>query len=524
MADLTGVEQETQRHLTHVARGGAVGLVGAGVSAVATFGLALVVTNRFSAETAGLFFASTSVFLLLSAVATLGTDTGLSRFLLRFEAQGRPGDIPAIVRTAVVPPVVLSVVLAVATLLVAEPLAAVIGLDGPGGADVMRVLAVLFPFATVGTVALAGTRAFGRMRTTVMVDKIARPVAQPLLVLLLSLGGSGVLLLTWAWSIPYAVAGVVSALLFYRFVRRRGSLVGAAPTRSRREVRREFWGFTWPRAVSRISQVAIQRLDIILIAVLRSPTEAAVYTAATRFVVLGQFGTLAIQQVLQPKFTALIARNENESLREVYRISAAWSMALVWPIYAIVGCAPLAYLGMFGDGYAGSDAVLVVWLMCVAMLFGVATGPADTLLMMSGRSRISLVNSLLALTLDVVLCLVLIPRMGISGAAVAWAVAVITRLTLAVWQNRGTLGGVGFGAAAGVVLAANVVCLIVPLLVIGLIVELDLPVLMLALLVCLPAYAGALFLARRILMLSVLRGLFGRRGENASPGGDPAAF
>jgi len=107
---------------------------------------------------------------------------------------------------------------------------------------------------------------------------------------------------------------------------------------------------------------------------------------------------------------------------------------------------------------------------------------------------------------------------------VAWAVAVITRCTLAVWQNRGTLGGVGFGAAAGVVLAANVVCLIVPLLVIGLFVELDLPVLMLSLLVCLPAYAGALFLARRMLMLSVLRGLFGRRGENASPGGDPAAF
>ena len=35
---------------------------------------------------------------------------------------------------------------------------------------------------------LAGTRAFGRMRPTVMVDKIARPVAQPVLVFLVSIG------------------------------------------------------------------------------------------------------------------------------------------------------------------------------------------------------------------------------------------------------------------------------------------------------------------------------------------------
>ena len=75
--------------------------------------------------------------------------------------------------------------------------------------------------------------------------------------------------------------------------------------------------------------MAIQRMDIILIAAMRSPKEAAIYTAATRFVALGQFGTQAIQQVLQPKFTALLANHERESLKDVYQISAAWSMLVV---------------------------------------------------------------------------------------------------------------------------------------------------------------------------------------------------
>ncbi len=91
---------DTHRHLTHIARGGALGLFGAGISAAAGFVLVLFVTNLYSAHTAGLFFTATSLFLLLLAVATLGTETGLVRFLLRYEAQGRHGDIPPTLYTA----------------------------------------------------------------------------------------------------------------------------------------------------------------------------------------------------------------------------------------------------------------------------------------------------------------------------------------------------------------------------------------------------------------------------------------
>lgn len=177
------------------------------------------------------------------------------------------------------------------------------------------MLGVLLPFATWNGLTLAGTRAFGRMRTTVAVDKIGRSIAQPVLVFLVSLTGSGVLVLTCAWSVPYVLAALLVGILFRRFLRRRGTYEHTEPTKSYRELRREFWRFTWPRSITQVSQMAIQRVDIILIAALRSPTEAAIYTAATRFVALGQFATQAIQQVAQPKFTALLANHEFGSRR-----------------------------------------------------------------------------------------------------------------------------------------------------------------------------------------------------------------
>ena len=148
--------------------------------------------------------------------------------------------------------------------------------------------------------------------------------------------------------------------------------------------------------------------------------------------------------------------------------------------------------------------------MTVAMMFGVASGPADTLLLMSGRRALSLVNSLTALALDIGLCVVLIPRMGMTGAALAWAVAVITRCTLSLVQTRVTMSIVSFGPAAAVVAVANVVCFGVPLVVLGRFGDVGIGTLALALIGCVPAYALALWLGRRALMLSALRGLVGR--------------
>ena len=509
---------DTRQHLVHVARGGALGLVGAGASAVAGFGLVLVVTNRYPSQAAGLFFAATSTFLLLTAIATLGTETGLSRFLLRYEARGRPGDIPPTLRGAFRITLAVSLVLGVSVVAAADPLSDLIGLDEPGGAASLRVLGVFLPFYTWNAFSLAGTRAFGRMRPTVLIDNIGVALSQPVLVLLVSLVGWSLLGMTVAWALPYAVAAVGSSIVFRRFLRRRGTLEQAEPTKTFGALQGEFWRFTWPRSITRVSQMAIQRVDIILIAALRSPTEAAIYTAATRFVALGQFGTQAITQVLQPKFTALLATREYGILKEVYQVSTAWSISVAWPMYVVVGSAPLAYLGLFGPQYE-TQGVAVVLLMSVAMMFGVASGPVDTLLLMSGRSALSLVNSLIALALDIGLCLVLIPRMGMTGAALAWAVAVITRCTLAMIQTRVSMSIGSFGRAAGIAAMANIVCFGIPLLILGTFTDVGIGTLALALLVCVPAYALLLWFGRKALMLSVLRGLIKRTPSTELQGG-----
>ena len=80
-------------------------------------------------------------------------------------------------------------------------------------------------------------------------------------------------------------------------------------------------------------------------------------------------------------------------------------------------------------------------------------------------------------------------------------------------QTRVTMKVVSFGPAAAVVAVANVICFGVPLVVLGRFADAGIGTLALALIACVPAYALALWLGRKALMLSVLRGLVRRAPE-----------
>jgi O-antigen/teichoic acid export membrane protein len=178
-------------------------------------------------------------------------------------------------------------------------------------------------------------------------------------------------------------------------------------------------------------------------------------------------------------------------------------------MYMIVFLAPVAYLGLFGPEYV-EHGVWVVLLMAIAMMFAVSTGSCDSLLMMSGRSTLSLANSLIALLVDIGLCVLLIPRMGIAGAALAWAIAVSTRCLLALVQVRVTMSIVSFGRASALAALANVLAFGVPIVVVELFVDLNFFTLLAVLAGCVPLYALLLWLCRRVLMLDVLRVLIRR--------------
>jgi O-antigen/teichoic acid export membrane protein len=176
-----------------------------------------------------------------------------------------------------------------------------------------------------------------------------------------------------------------------------------------------------------MAQMIIQRLDIVLVGILRGPVDAAVYTAATRFLVVGQLGNAAISMAAQPQFTHLFAIGDRRGVNAVYQVTTAWLIVLTWPLYLLAAVYGPAVLGVFGHSYRAGSTVMVI--LGLTMLMATGCGQVDMVLTTTGRTSWSLLNGLLAVTVNVSVDLALIPRYGIEGAAIGWAAAIaITNL------------------------------------------------------------------------------------------------
>lgn len=420
----------TAAEMQGLARGGMVGLAGAAVSALSGVGVALILTRTLSKGEAGIFFSLTSLVLIAATVARLGTPTGLVYFLSGGRALRQQGREREIMGLALKPVVVLSVVAALALAVAAPSVVRVLGVAGEDDAEAvaaLRVLAAFVPLAALVEVFLSATRALGTMRPTVLIDRLGRCGAQVVLMLVAAATTGSLIVMTVAWAAPYLPALLAARQQFTaRLAGTEGSPDSPAPSRS------QFWRFTAPRSVSSLVQIALQRVDILLVAALLGPGEAAIYAAASRFVVLGQLGNQAVSLAAQPRLRMALARGDVSAAKAIYRTATGWLILLTWPPYLVAMLFAQPLLRLFGEGY--EEGYVVVLVLSLAMLLATACGMVDMVLSMAGRTSWNLWNSLGALSINVVADLILIPRVGILGAAIGWALAITTNNLLPLVQ------------------------------------------------------------------------------------------
>lgn len=474
--------------LRQIARGSMVSGVGALFAAAGGVLFTLIVARSYRPDLAGTFFASTAFFLIVSSLAQLGTDVGLVRYVSGHSATGQRHRLAETLRIALIPVLALSTICAVGMWFFAPTLADWIGREGVID-DTITVLRSLVPFVPVASVygaLLAATRGRGSMKYTVAIDSILRTSAQPLLFLLTVAIGLGPGWGAVAWATPYAIGVVAASVVLVRWARqtRREQEAGtlsvaeqatamaghteaeeleALPAdfesgldRPGRGLARDFWSFTAARAVAGTIVMIWKRFDVLLVAALSGPADAAIYTAATRFLVVGNLGIQAVQMTVSPQLGRLFAQRDLPGARRVYRTATMWTMTFTWPLYITTAAAVSLIIPVFGSEYdAGASSVVV---LSTAMLVATACGSVDAVLLMSGRSLLSLGNAALTLATNVVLDIILIPKMGILGAAVGWAISIALRNLLALVQIKVLMGMWPFTRWSGAVATAALGC------------------------------------------------------------------
>ncbi|GIF06486.1 lipopolysaccharide biosynthesis protein [Actinoplanes siamensis] len=423
-----------------VARGGLANMAGSALAGGTGVVVTWVAARTLGAAEAGAFFAATAAFVLAGGLAKLGTNTGLVYWPARLRATGRDHLLGPCLRAGLLPVVVFSLVLAAAVWVAAPRLAALTAHDAPAAAGShttgLRVLALFIPLQALTDVLLTITRGYRSMRPTVLLDRVLRSALQ-----LLAVSAAGVAtlwtaaslpILALAWAAPYLPVAILAG-----YAARRAYLAGRPPGATsepaeRDRLRRDFWRFTGPRALAAVAQLALQRVDVLLVAALGGLGAAAVYAVAGRFVILIQFANQGISQSVQPRLAEALSTGDRAAANRLYQVATGWLVLVTWPVSLLVILFAPAYLRLFGAGYTAGTPV--VRLLAAAMLVATGCGMVDMVLAMAGRTSLNLGNVLIALAVTIGLDVLLIPRWGALGAAVGLAGAMVANNLLPLTQ------------------------------------------------------------------------------------------
>ena len=461
---VTEVVEKPLRGARGVARGGLANMAGSALAGGTGVAVTWIAARSLGTERAGAFFAATAAFVLVGGMAKLGTQTGLVYWPARLRATGRADLLGACLRIALTPVIVLSLLLAAGMWLAAPAIArttahesaALIGTHTAG----LRMLALFVPLQAMTDAMLTATRGYRSMRPTVMIDRVLRSLLQLLLV-----SGAGVAAL-WtagsmpvfalAWAAPYLPVAVLSAYALRNLHRARRPPGVTTHPAERRVLRRDFWRFTGPRALASVAQLALQRVDVLLVAALGGLAPAAIYAVSGRFVVLVQFANQGISQSVQPRLAEALATGDRRTANHLYQTATGWLVLVTWPICLLVATLAPVYLRLFGDGYTAG--ATVVRVLAVAMLVATGCGMVDMVLSMAGRTSWNLANVLVALAVTIGLDVLLIPRFGALGAAIGLACAMVANNLLPLVQVNRAVGLHPFGPGTRVAALLSLTC------------------------------------------------------------------
>jgi O-antigen/teichoic acid export membrane protein len=164
-------------------------------------------------------------------------------------------------------------------------------------------------------------------------------------------------------------------------------------------------------------------VDILALEHFRSPDEVAVYYAGARLLAIVAFVYFAIAGATTHKFTQYHVSGDKERLASFFAETVKWTF---WP--SLAACAMILtfgrpLLGLFGASFERGYSVM--FILAVGMLARAAVGPAERLLNMLGERKQCAFIYAGAFVINLVLCAILIPPIGIEGAAVSTSSALV---------------------------------------------------------------------------------------------------
>ncbi len=411
-AELPAMESE----ISGAAGGAAIVGIGNIAGSVLKFGSNYLLQVGFGASLYGLYSVSLSIVFLIGSLFNLGMDNAMVRYTSIYQSKRQNSSLRGLMLfcTSIAG---FTGLLGALLLFFLAPWLAHIN-HQTELVPIMQLMAPMIPLLCLQDIWYGALQGFKAFKGRIIAERLLPPIVLILLI------GAALLLAPTAPSLVLAstISMLTGTLASLFFVLR--TLNKIMRGEAERYELGEWFSFATFNFLTAITEIILESIDTLLLAIfVVASTSIGYYTAAVKFSDFIAMPLFSLNTMFAPTIAELHSKNEQKKLTTMFQVVTRWTITFSLPIFCVVTIFSKPLLGLSGSTFSEAWPLLVV--SAIGTLFNAATGSTGYMLLMTGHERLSFINSLASVVLNILCSLWLIPLYGAMGVAIATSAILI---------------------------------------------------------------------------------------------------
>ncbi|MFC1847145.1 flippase [Chloroflexota bacterium] len=404
--------------LDKIARGAGIAVVGMMLGVLFVFVTRLIIARYGLQSSYGTF----SLAVVILQVAMLLSGLGLHRGATRYIAHFRGGDDKASIRATMFSSLRFSIFASIIVGLVVYFSADYVSINffnAPDLAPAMKIFAFGVPFTNLTRMLISFFQGYDRVAPGVFFQNIVLNAITLIILIIIVTAGFSFNTVFYAYLIAIVVTSIIIAVYTTKRLPERITLTDI---RRSPPVTRELLMFSLPLLGSSIVTMLMINVDTLMLGYYKTMDMVGLYNAAHPLATFISIPLTALILIYTPVATGLFSRNKMTELRRNYIVLTKWLVSLTLPVFLVVALFPEATVRLFfGQEYIGAAAALRI--LSIGFIFNNLLGPNAETLIAKGHPRFILWATVSTAAMNIVLNMLLIPPMGMEGAAIGSAIS-----------------------------------------------------------------------------------------------------
>lgn len=379
-----------------------------GLAVACGFALNVLIARALGTAGAGVYFLALGFVTAATVLGRLGMDNAVLRFVAAAAVKREWRTAAAVIRVSARTALAASLLIT-GVLVVCAPCISRHFFDKAELVPTLRILAIgVVPLSLLNLFS-EGLRGIGRVTLGALFQALAMPAAGLVLV------GAGFFYVSRPQDVAaiYLLGAIAAAGMALRFLR--AEIPVTSGTFPLRRLLATSAPLFWVSAMTLVMSWS----DIMMLGLWRNSSTVGIYAVAAKTAAAVSFFLIAVNGMAAPQFAGLYAEGKLSELAYVARRTTALIAGITFPVLIVILLFSRTILALFGPEFVAASPALLI--LATGHFVNAVTGSVGYLLMMTGHERIVRTITILAAGLNIILNLLLIPRYGTIGAAVATA-------------------------------------------------------------------------------------------------------